>query len=148
MNKLFFPIFALIFALSAPAFASFDHNMGDHLTVLDLIPAATVTTTGNGSSVDLQAYTGQIAFVLDAHNVSGTTPTLDIKIQDSADNSSFADVSPSVAFTQVTTTDSVQKLVVDKGALRRYIRAVKTAGGTSPNYVMSLKGYANKKQLQ
>lgn len=140
-------LFVLGLLFSGHAFAVPDVNMADHLTVLDLLPVASVSGSGNGTGVDLVSYEGQIAVVLDAHNVSGTSPTMDIKIQDSADNSSFADVSPSIAFAQVTTTDSVQKLSIAKSSLRRYIRAVKTAGGTTPVYLISVKGYANKKYL-
>jgi hypothetical protein len=137
----------MLFGLSA--FAAPGVNVGDHLSVLDILPVAAVTSSGNGTGVDLQQYAGQVAIVLDAHNVAGTTPTMDVKVQDSADNSSFADISPSVAFTQVTTTDSVQKLVVNKDNLRRYIRVVKTIGGTSsPQYLLSAKAYAIKKYPQ
>jgi hypothetical protein len=55
---------------------------------------------------------------------------MDVKIQDSADNSTFADVS-GYTLTQVTTTDSLQSLSIDKRLVRRYVRAVFTIGGTS-----------------
>ncbi|MGZ3743855.1 MAG: hypothetical protein ACXVB1_00255 [Pseudobdellovibrionaceae bacterium] len=121
-------------------------NLADQLQLLDLLPVAAVTANGNGNGVDLQQYTGEIALILDCHNVAGVTPTMDVKIQDSADNSSFADISPAVAFTQVTTTDFAQKIAVNKDEIRRYIRAVKTIGGTSsPQYLVSVKAVALKK---
>lgn len=148
MKSLMF-IFAFVFmSLSAPAFASWDQNAGDHLSVLNLIPVASISATANGTGVDLQPYHGQMAIVVDAKNSSGTLPTLDVKLQDSADNSSFADISPAVAITQVTTVASVQKLVVNVQSIRRYVRIVQTLGGTTPVYISSVKGYANLRQLQ
>jgi hypothetical protein len=145
MNKLILIVLALF---ATTTFAAPGANFADHISVLDVLPIAAVTSSGNGTGVDLVSYAGQIAIVADVHNVAGTTPTMDLKIQDSADNSSFADVSPSIAFTQVTTSDSVQKLVANKDSLRRYIRVVKTIGGTSsPQFLISVKAYAIKKYV-
>lgn len=122
------------------------NNLADCLQVLDIIPVASVTSDGNGTGVDLVSYAGDIAIVLDCVNTAGTTPTMDIKIQESDDNLSFSDVT-SGAFTQVTdAAASVQKLSLNKDALKRYIRAVKDIGGTnSPAFLVSVKGYAFKK---
>lgn len=141
-------LFPLIMLFSTSAFASFDFNAGDHMSVINLVANVSISSTATSSSFDLQAYHGQMAIVADVKNVSGTTPTYDLKIQDSADNSSFADVSPAVAITQVTTVASVQKLVVNVQQLRRYIKVVQTLGGTTPVYLASVKGYANLRQLQ
>lgn len=142
--KNLFLIFSLIFST-----AVFAGNSGDHMQVLDLIPSASIVATGNGTGVDIIQFTGQIAIVLDCGAATaGSSPTMDIKIQDSADNSSFADLSPAFAFTQVTNAASVQKKVLSKDAavVRRYIRAVKTIGGTSsPAFPCSVKGYGTYK---
>lgn len=120
-------------------------NLGDQLQQLDLLPVASVSATGNGSSLDLVNYEGEIAIIADVANVSGTTPTCDIKIQDSADNSTFNDISPALQITQVTTVAGRQKLSVNKNEIRRYIRAVKTLGGTSPVYLISMNAVGMKK---
>lgn len=121
-------------------------NFADDVQILDLLPAAVVTAGANGSGVDLQSFIEDVAIVLDCGNTAGATPTMDVKVQDSDDNSTFADVS-AAAFTQVTTVASVQKLALSKGSLRRYIRVVTAIGGTSsPAYAMSVKGYAFKKR--
>ncbi len=141
-----FIIAALIF--SSSAFAAHDANFGDHMTTLDLIPIASVVATANGTGVDTQIYSGQIALVLDAKNTAGSSPTMAITFEDSANNSSFTAISPSVAFTGLTTSTSVQKVVMPRAGVRRYIRAVMTLGGTnSPAYLISVKGYAMKKYL-
>ena len=58
-------------------------------------------------------------------------------IEDSADNSSFAAIT-GAAFTQVTTTASAQKLVVNKDGARRYVRVKYTIGGTTPSFTFSV----------
>lgn len=92
----------------------------------------TDTAATNGTGIDTtaslsfgaQAYLQVTAF-------TGTDAT--VKIQDSADNSTFADVT-SMAFTQITAAPASQRLaVVNTATLRRYIRAstVTTGGFTS-----------------
>ena len=100
------------------------------LTVASVAASAARTTTLTGTGVDLQSYEGNIGLILNSSAATaGTSPTLDVKVQDSADNSSFADVS-GLTFTQVTDAASVQLLRVRK-SVRRYIRVVGTIGGTS-----------------
>jgi hypothetical protein len=114
-------------------------NFGDQLQVIDLLPVAAVTATGNATSVDLQALDGEIAIIMDSAAGTGTTPTLNVKLQDSDDNSAFADVS-GAAFTQVAASASVQKMSINKDEIRRYVRIVKTVGGTTPSFLVSIKG--------
>ncbi len=98
-----------------------------------------ITANTNGISIDTLGY-NSAAISLETGAVTGTTPTLDVKIQDSADNSTFADLSPSVAFTQVTAANNSQILRLEGlngTGRRRYIRVVATVGGTSPNFTTS-----------
>jgi hypothetical protein len=112
-------------------------NLGDKLQVMRLIPAAAITADGNGTGVDLQEYSGEMCAILDSAAGTGDPDnTLDVKLQDSADNSSFADVS-GLVFTQVTDTAGIQKLSFNKDEVRRYVRAVKDVGGTTPSFVAS-----------
>jgi hypothetical protein len=144
--KSFLLLSSLLF--SSLVFATPDHNWGDHATLLNPVPVADVLATANGTDLDLVSYSGQIVIMADVKKIAGTNPTMDISIQDSADNSSFAPISPAIAFTQVTTVASAQKLVVNKDALRRYLRVVMTIGGTSsPEYYVSVKVLAVKKYL-
>lgn len=106
------------------------------LTILNFgVAPAAKTATVTGASLDLQGgnYIGKLAVVQDVGVVSGTTPTLDGKIQDSADNSSWADVS-GYTFNQVTASTNKQVLSVDTRAVRRYIRYVGTIAGTTPSF--------------
>lgn len=97
----------------------------------------TDTTATNGSSLDgaassafgLQAYLQVTAF-------TGTDVT--IKLQDSADNASWADLT-AAAFTAVTTAPQTQRLQTARNAtVRRYLRAVTTtsAGFTSVSFAV------------
>lgn len=110
-------------------------------TVLNLAAAASRTTTLTGTGVDLQPYEGRVELILTSSAATaGSSPTLDVKVQDSADNSSFADVS-GLTFTQVTDAASVQSLAINKPALRRYVRVIGTIGGTSsPAFTYAVVG--------
>jgi hypothetical protein len=88
---------------------------------------------------------GEAVAILDCKAGSGTTPTMDVKLQDSADNSSWADIS-GATFTQVTSTASQQKLTINTNNVRRYVRAVGTIGGTStPTFIYAVSMLYSKK---
>ena len=101
------------------------------------LAADTYTASIDGVGIDLQGYQGVLKIVLDSGAGGGTTPTLDVKIQDSTDNSSFTDV-VGKTFAQVTTIASLQSLGIDTRAVRRYIRAVLTIAGTSPTFGLAV----------
>lgn len=108
-------------------------NLGDRLQLLTLFASAAVTASGNGTGVDLLDYDGEMCAAINSGAGTGTSPTLDIKLQDSADNSSFADVA-GLSITQITTAASLQKISFSKDEVRRYVRAVRTVGGTTPSF--------------
>lgn len=69
-----------------------------------------------------------------------TSFTVDAKLQDSADGTTFADVSPAQNLTQLTTANSETRLGVNLLNLRRYVRMVVTpafVGGTSPTVAVA-----------
>jgi len=108
--------------------------------------AGTYTADANGAGADLQGYQGVLKIVLDSGAGGGTTPTLDVKIQDSADNSTFADVLGKV-FTQVTgASASIQSLAIDTRAVKRYIRAALTITGTGATFGLAVV-VAGQKQI-
>jgi hypothetical protein len=81
----------------------------------------------------------ELSIFLDAANVSGTTPTLDVKIETSPDGTNWYQIG---TFTQVTTVASKQVLTLGSGfttqGFGNQIRANYTAGGTSPNYTVGI----------
>lgn len=121
----------------------FTKDLKTETTLLTLLKAQSATATANGTGVDISSYVGNILVILNAAAATaGSSPTLDVKIQDSADNSSFADVS-GYTFTQVTNADSLQGLSIDTRNLRKYIRVVITIGGTSsPAFPVAISAVA------
>jgi hypothetical protein len=97
----------------------------------------TDTSATAGTSVDTlasAAHGGQAYLQVTAF--SGTDVT--VKIQDSADNSSFSDVT-SFAFAQTTTAPGAQRIAIADGAtIRRYVKVttVTSAGFTSVSFVV------------
>ena len=115
------------------------NNEASAASVVSLADIAARTTNLNGSWVDVRAYEGDLLIVLDIGAVSGTTPTLDVKIQDATDGSGTgaADIT-GAAFAQATTANQRAKLVIPAGAPRSHIRVVGTVGGTTPNFTYSV----------
>lgn len=111
-----------------------------YLPTVSLLAAQLIAASANGTGVDVKDYIGTMQVMLDAGAATaGTSPTLDVKIQDSDDDTTFADVTGK-AFTQVTSVASRQQLVLDTNAVRRYVRAVATVGGTnSPAFPVSVQ---------
>lgn len=89
----------------------------------------------NSPAVNTGNYNGFVAYLnVTAHG--GTTPTLDVKFQDSSDGgTTWFDIA-SGSFTQVTTVDGKSRLVVSNVGPK--VRAVATLGGTTPAYTFTL----------
>jgi len=103
------------------------------------------TSSANGTGLDVSTYEGLALVQLANGTTSGTTPTLDVKIQDSAANSTFADVT-GYTFTQVTAALSdPSTLKIDLRNVRQYIRAVATIAGTTPSFACAVTLVASKK---
>lgn len=99
----------------------------------------TDTTATNGSSIDT---TASVSFGAQAYlhvfALTGTDVTM--KIQDSADNNTFADVT-GLTFTQVTAVPFSQRLATGRTAtIRRYLRVVTvtTGGFTSVSFAVQI----------
>jgi len=116
------------------------------LTVTPSFRPAARTATGNGTGVDVSQYHGRLKVTQEIGTVSGTSPTCDTKIQDSDDDSSYADVS-GLTFTQVTAQNNSQSIAVDTRKVRKFIRAVHTIGGTSPSFTSAVLVIGQKKNL-
>jgi len=103
-------------------------------TLLSLVPA-TRTSSGNGTGVDTMGYNSAVAVII-AGDIDLTTgdETYAFKVQESADNSTFTDVTD--ATTTVTADNDVKYIRVEGlGTSReRYLRVVATLGGTTPSW--------------
>lgn len=99
--------------------------------------AAAERSTLTNATLDLAGSTysglqGEIIAVILNGVTSGTTPTLDVKVQDSADNITFTDLGFAAA--QITVADIVRVISFPSEKSRRYLRFVCTITGTVPKF--------------
>src|SRR4051812_30938987 len=80
--------------------------------------AATVNATSAG--IDTTGYEGVMALTIQTGAVTGS---IDWKVQDSADNSTFADVA-GLTVAQITAANKVSTLTFVPGQVRRYIKLI------------------------
>ena len=124
------------------------HNLGSKTYLGSLLGADSRTATATGTGFDLQGSNdaeGEAIVILDSEAGSGTTPTLNVKLQDSADNSAWADVT-GATFTEVTdAAAALQKITINCNDVRRYVRAVGTQAGTNPVFVYAVHLVYSKK---
>ena len=101
-----------------------------------LHPLGAQTATGTTTSVDNDASRASGAVAnLHVTAVSGSSPTLDVKLRHSSDNSTFADVTAG-AWTQATAVTS-QRISVS-GTVNRYVSVTYTVGGSSPSFTFAV----------
>ena len=113
-------------------------------TVLSFAPNDVVAADSNETGVDLQDYEGDITLILDAE-AGGSGVTYAVKVQDSADNSSWADVTDAAFTTTTANTALVESLVVNTDEIRRYARVHIDVTGSSPAGAVSVVGLGRKK---
>jgi hypothetical protein len=116
-----------------------------HQAILGGVTPRTATGTITGSAVDLVTADGRCFAVQQVGTVTGTSPSLSGKIQESADGSTnWSDIS-GATFTAVTATDNVQAISFDRTL--RYVRYVGTISGTSPSFPLAVIIGEQKKQI-
>lgn len=100
-------------------------------------PAANVATL-TGEAVDIRDLEGPVLVTQASGAGTGTTPTLDGKLQHSLDGStSWADI-PDATFAQVLEEASVQKFALNPNGTFGYIRYVGTIAGDTPSFTFSV----------
>lgn len=108
------------------------------LTQTSVVNIAAKTSTVTATGVDISGYKGGLIVQQLVGAVSGTNPTLDGKLQSSANNSDWSDIS-GATFTQVTAADDYQKIGIQVPAAAKYLRYVGTiAGDASPSFTMGV----------
>lgn len=105
--------------------------------------SATLTAAGvgavNGSALSLDADGGvNVGVLVNCTAITGTTPTLDVKLQWSNDSVNWVDAETPDAFTQITTVKGAAKVFAVKASL---VRAVATVGGTTPAVTATVSLY-------
>lgn len=119
-----------------------DYDLLELTPAVTLIgPTLTATTPTNGTGKDFSLYQGKLLVTLSSGGSSETTGVLAVRLQDSTNNSTWADVSGG-AFTNTTNAGSLQQIAIDTRATNRYLRAIGLIGGSNtPNYGYAV--YAN-----
>ena len=111
----------------------------EHMSAYQAIdPADLGDGATNGQSIDMQGFTS-IDYVLSI-GAQGAGGTADMKVQDSADNSSFADLT-GAALTQVADTGDNKIYILSVWRpTRRYVRPVVTIAGVGVAVIASVIG--------
>lgn len=117
----------------------------EKLEIFSCVATAAVTSTATSAAIDLKEYDGDVSLILSCAAGTGSSPTLDVKVQDSdASGGTYGDLS-GAAFTQVTDSASVQVITFVKDEAKRYIKIVQTVGGSTPSFTFSINAVALKK---
>jgi len=114
----------------------------DKLQLFSCVATAAVTSTATSAAIDLKEYDGDVSLILTSAAGTGSSPTLDVKVQDSdASDGTYGDLS-GAAFPQVTDSASMQVITFSKDEAKRYIKIVQTVGGSTPSFTFSINGLA------
>ena len=117
----------------------------EKLQLFSCVANAAVTSTATSAAIDLKEYDGDVSLILTSAVGTGSSPTLDVKVQDSdASGGTYGDLT-GAAFTQVTDSASMQVITFSKDEAKRYIKIVQTVGGSTPSFTFSINGLALKK---
>ena len=125
------------------------HNVGSYVVpVSSILPESAAAGTVNGTSIDRVLHNMPQSCVL--HQVVGAesgapaTASVQTKLQDSPDNSTWSDYKAGTANVQqtaaLTAANSENTAAIDLAAANRFIRAVATVaftGGTSPAILLA-----------
>ena len=121
-------------------------HVADNVTRIDLMPCTARTSSTNGQAKDLRGLDGQALVFLASTPGVGTNPTLDVKLQESDDGASgWADVA-GATFSQVGSGAAAEGIALRLSGRKRYLRAVATIGGTSPQFAFGVYLFAIQKQ--
>ena len=105
----------------------------------------TSTATVTGQAIDLVDTDGQCFAALQVGTVSGTSPTLNVKVQE-ADTSggTYADIS-GATFVQVTVSNKSE--IINFKRAKRFCKLIGTIAGTSPSFAFAGQLYGQKKAI-
>lgn len=117
----------------------------EKLQLFSCVANAAVTSTATSAAIDLKEYDGDVSLILTSAAGTGSSPTLDVKVQDSDESGGTYGDLTGAAFTQVTDSASMQVITFSKDEAKRYIKLVQTVGGSTPSFTFSINGLALKK---
>jgi hypothetical protein len=106
------------------------------LTTSRMTVSTARTANYTGTAFDTKDYEGSAKVIVDVGAVSGTTPTLDLKLQESdTSGGSYTDIAGATA-AQMTAT-GVAEINYNANQAKRWIRVAGTITGTSPSFANS-----------
>ena len=108
--------------------------VGDN--VLTLVAASAATT--NSGAIAAQGQAAYVFLGVQVTAITGTSPTLVVKLQESSDNSSWSDIAGATTATITAAGSAVIFAQPTKG----YVRAVATIGGTTPAVTANIAALA------
>jgi hypothetical protein len=112
------------------------HHIANQYTLGVSLAPISKTSTANGASVDLLSCEADTLLEVNLGAVTGTAPTLVVKLQDSPDDSTFTDMSGATTATLAAANAGTVVQVTAWNRSARYVRAVFTIGGTSPDFLV------------
>lgn len=116
--------------------------------LIQAIPAQAATATVTGAALDLSGYDRALV-TLNVGTMTGTSPTLDVKVQSSATSGgTYADIT-GAAFAQVTTTNDVAAYMgeIRINAAKPFLKVISTIAGTTPSVPHSVDIHAYETSL-
>ncbi|HEV3145065.1 MAG TPA: hypothetical protein VGZ47_14340 [Gemmataceae bacterium] len=120
------------------------HDVADQMILGSGLAPQTITASANGSTADMINGDGSCFAIQQVGTVSGTSPTLAGKIQESSDGTTWTDVA-NATFASVTASNNYQAISFER--TKRYLRYVGTVGGTSPSFAVAVVISEQKKQI-
>ena len=120
------------------------HDVADQMILGAGLTPQTLTGSVNGSTADMINGDSSCFAIQQVGTVSGTSPTLAGKIQESSDGTTWTDVA-NATFAQVTASNNYQAISFER--TKRYLRYVGTVGGTSPSFAIAVVISEQKKQI-
>lgn len=137
-------LIALPFAIGGTFFNDLKNNLKDDAAGNSIRPQ-TATSTVTGQAVDLVDTDGPCFAAIQVGTVSGTSPTLDVKVQESdTSGGTYADIA-GATFTQVTASNKSQ--VINFKRSKRFCKLIGTIAGTTPSFALAGQLYGMKKSV-
>lgn len=109
------------------------HDLKNQAILGASVAPVAATSTDSGSAVDLVNGDGRCFAIQSIGAVSGSSPSLTGKIQESDDGVTFTDIS-GATFAAVTLSNNLQVITFDR--TKRYVRHYRTISGSSPSFVI------------
>jgi hypothetical protein len=117
-------------------------GIAENIVSTSMIAPDAYTATETGDGIDVRDYEGVCKLTVWCGAVSGDAPTLDVTIEQSDDDVTYA---PVLTFATITEAGAPVSKHVTIDGLKRYVRAVGTIDGTTPSYTFGVLFQGQKK---